>query len=68
MDLIMKPPGGFEPAKPGLVIGKYQIISLLFIQTKRYIKDLKYKLNMINKKYLLPKRTSDYSDGEYNAM
>ena len=55
----MKPPGGFEPAKPGLVIGKYQIISLLFIQTKRCIKDLKYKLNMINKKYMHPKRPSD---------
>ena len=51
-----------ESVNPGLVIDKHLIDSLLFIITKQYIKYLKYKLNMINKTYLHPIRTSDYSN------
>ena len=57
----MKPPSGFESANPELVIGKH-LIDSLFIITKQCTKRLKYKLNMINKVYLHPTRTSDYSN------
>ena len=49
IDLTMKQPSDFEPTKLGLVIGKHVIISLLLHSTKRCIKDLEYKLNMVNK-------------------
>ena len=39
----------FEPANPGLEIGKHLNIHYFFILTNRFIKDLKYKRNMINK-------------------
>ena len=61
IDLNIKPPSGFEPANPGLVIGK-QSIHYSFILARQHIKYLKYKLNMINKTYLHPIRTSDYSN------
>ena len=34
IDLTMRPPSGFETASPGLVIGKYLIISLLLHSNK----------------------------------
>ena len=47
-------------ANPGLVIGK-QLIHYTFIIIKQCMKYLKYKLDMINKTYLHPIRTSDDS-------
>ena len=44
----------FEPANPGLEIGKHLSIHYFFILTKRFTKDLKYKRNMINKTSLHP--------------
>ena len=65
----MKPPGGFEPANPRFVIGKHVIISLLFLSNKVMHKRFKiFKPNLINKTYLLPIRTSDYSNEVYNFM
>ena len=67
-DLTMKPPCGFEPANPGLGIVKHYsfdwnlVIYYSFIQTNQCVKDLKYKLSMINKIYLHPIWTSDYSN------
>ena len=34
VDLTTKPPSGFKPVNPGLVIGKYLIDSLLFYYNK----------------------------------
>ena len=61
IDVTMKPAFGFESANPGLVIVK-QLIYYLFIITKKCVKYLKYKLNMINKAYLHPIRASDFSN------
>ena len=58
INLTIKPPSGFEPANPRLIIGK-QLNNYSFILARRYIKYLKYKLNMINKTYLHCIRTSD---------
>ena len=60
----MKSRSGFEPVIPGLVFGK-QLFNYSFILTKQCIKDLKYKLNMINKTYLHPIRTYDYSNSVF---
>ena len=49
--LTMKTPTGSDPAN-----------LYSSIQTKQCIKDLKYKLKMINKPCLYPVRTSDYSN------
>ena len=65
----MKPPGRFEPANPRLLIGEYVTISLLFLSNKVMHKRFKiFKLNLINETYLLPIRTSDYSNEVYNFM
>ena len=65
----MKPPGGFEPANPRLVIGEHAIIPLLFLSNEVMHKRFKiFKLNLINETYLLPIRTSGYSNEVYNFM
>ena len=56
IELAMKPPSGFEPAKTEFAISHYS-----FIVTNWCIKDLKYKL-FKKYKYLHPIRTSDYSN------
>ena len=64
IDLTIKPPRGFEAANPGLVIGKHLIVSLLLYSNNEWcIKDLRYKLNMINKTFLYPMRTLTTSKG-----
>ena len=61
IDLTMKPPIGFNSVNLGLVIGKVLTYSLLFHYNIAMYKIFN-KLNMINKTYLHPIRTSDYSN------
>ena len=68
IDLTMKPPSGFEPTNPGLVIGKHLIISLILHSNRVMYTRLKYRLNMINKRYLHPIGTSDYSNNVLNVV
>ena len=61
INLTMKTPTGFKSGDTGLVIGNCLIDSLHFHYNKAMYKYLKYKLNMKNKAYLHPIRTSHYS-------
>ena len=61
IDLTMKLPSGFKSVNPGLVIGKHLFYSLFFYYNKVMYKIFN-KLIMINKTYLHPIRTSDYSN------